>query len=756
VDRAFKQRRARIGVLTLGLTGLFALTAFRLAVIVLDDGPRLVSLGRSEHSAEMKLAAVRGPIVDRNGKPLALSAETRSIYARPRTLLAAASPTDLARLAAMLGVSAAGLYTRLADRAPFVWLARHLPPSRAREIEQLGFKGLGSVSEYKRFYPESNLAAAVVGVAGMDGQGLSGVELQYDALVRGEPLVLHFYQDALGRPILDSPLQLGDPKVGVRLELTIDSSIQAEAENYLAEEVMQSGARRGTAVIVDPFTGEVLALANVDSLYGEEGERLHDPAVQDAFEPGSTIKGLLGAIALQDQVTDTSQQIYCEQGEWHVAGSTIHDDGRYGWLPLSGIIEVSSNIGAAKLALALGPQRFYAGITAFGLGSKTGIDLPGEANGILRQPSSWREIDLANHGFGQGLAVTAIQLVAAYAAIANGGVLMRPHVVKAAYDADGHEVLAHSPEAVRRAVTPAVAHTMNQVLQGVINGRDGTAHLARVADFTVAGKTGTAQMVNPATGTYYRDRLVASFVGFLPAEDPKLVVLVVLYDVPHGHFGGLVAAPVFSEIASDALQRMAVAPSSPSAERASLLPTGKGLGWFSSSAENEASDSNLASVRQPASSAIAGRYPAEAATNQMGGGNSPIPDFRGLSLRSALALARSYKLALRVQGGGYVVSQTPHPGTRETSTRWSNPQQSREDVQIILAAPEERSSDLVIPVEGGLKRAACSTTFVTASLSTTMASRSRTSRSEIVCKANGYRARRYRSSSVVAARDVVR
>lgn len=699
VDQAFKQRRARIGALTLALAGLFALAALRLTVIVLVDGPRLVSLGRNEHSAAMKLAAIRGPIVDRNGKPLALSAETRSVYAHPRTLLASTSPAGLARLAAMLGLSASGLQSRLANGAPFVWLARHLPPSRAREIEQLGLKGVGSVSEYKRFYPESNLAAAVVGVAGIDGQGLSGVELQYNKLVGGEQVELHFYQDALGHPILDSPLQLRDPKVGARLELTIDSSIQAEAENYLAEQVMQSGARQGTAVIIDPFTGEVLALANVGTGRSGGRDRLHDTAVQDDFEPGSTIKGLLGAIALGDQVTDTSRQIYCEQGEWQVGGRTIHDDDRYGWLTLRGIIEVSSNIGAAKLALELGRRRFYEGLTAFGLGSKTGIDLPGEASGMVRPPSGWGEVELANHGFGQGLAVTAIQLVTAYAAIANGGMVMRPYVVEAAYDADGREVLMRTPQVLRRAISPAVAHTMNQVLRGVVNGRNGTAHLARVADFTVAGKTGTAQMVNPATGTYYRDRLVASFVGFVPAEDPKLVILVVLYDVPHGHFGGLVAAPVFSKIASDALERMAVAPAYPTAERANLLPIVNGLGFFSSP-ESEDKDSSLAAVNSRGPSGLAQQYPAESTTHESGGNNLRIPNFRGLSLRSALALARTYQLALAVKGDGYVVNQQPEPGVPEKSSRLSNPEGSKEGVQILLAEPDQRAHGLPAPLKG--------------------------------------------------------
>ena len=682
MDELLKQRRTRIGALTLIFAVLFVLTTVRLAVIVLVDGPRLISLGNNEHTAATELTAVRGPIVDRNGKTLALSAETRSIYARPRIFLPASSQGDLAHLAEMLGLSSAELELRLAKGSTFVWLARHLPPTRAHEIEQLGLPGIGGKSEYKRFYPESNLAAAVVGLAGMDGQGLSGVELQYDKLMRSHSVGLEFYKDALGHPILDSPQQLQEPKLGARLELTIDSSIQAKTENYLAEQVVQSGARRGSAVILNPFTGEVLAIANVGHRESVIFDRLHDGAVQDIFEPGSTVKGLLAAIALQDGITDTSRRIYCEQGQWQLAGKIIHDDGRYGWLSLSEILEVSSNIGAAKLALALGRRRFYDGLTAFGFGHKTGIDLPGEASGMVRPPKGWRTIELANHGFGQGLAVTPIQLATAYAAIANGGLVMRPFVVKAAYDSEGRKVLSQAPQVAQRAISPSIAHAMNQLLRGVVNGRDGTAHLARVADFTVAGKTGTAQMVDPATGTYYRDRQVASFVGFVPAEDPRLVILVVLYDVRRGDVGGLVAAPVFSEIASDALEQMAVAPAAPQIERAGMTPLDSALEFFTAPQERNANDASIAGNLIP--TAFAAEY-SESPENDFHSNTQSTPDFLGLSLRSALALARKYQLALEVKGDGYVVSQEPRPGMTEKSDTLSNADQVTRRVQIVLA-----------------------------------------------------------------------
>ncbi|HVB80734.1 MAG TPA: penicillin-binding protein [Candidatus Binataceae bacterium] len=661
MNEPFKKRRGRIGALTVMLAALFVLIALRLAALVVFDGPRLTSLARTEHMGEVKLAAPRGPIADRNGEPLALSAETRSVYARPAQLLAAATPGQRAALAAALGIAPSELEAKLHRGAPFVWLRRHLPPAQAQAVEALGLDGVGALGEYKRFYPEGTLAAPVVGLAGMDGQGLSGLELQYDRLIRGEPVVLRFYHDALGHPIFDSPLALKTPEAGARLVLTLDARIQGLAENDLAAEVRKSGARRGAAVVLDPFSGQVLALANVAADGASVGERLHDTAVQDVFEPGSTMKGLLASIALQDGAITPRQRIYCENGAYTVERRVIHDDSPHGWLDLGGIIEVSSNIGASKIALKLGSERFYDGLRAFGLGGRTGIDLPGEAAGLLRKPASWHEIDLANHGFGQGVGVTPIQLAVAYAAIANGGYLVRPYVVKAAYDAAGQPLLTHTPQVLRRVISPDVAHTINRLLQGVVNGPDGTGRLARVSDFVVAGKTGTAQMVNPATGAYYQSRLVASFVGFLPAADPRLVILVVLYDVAHGHFGGLTAAPVFSEIASGALRDLNVASTEPHYDTASLWPIAPVAG-------DDSRDDAIDESRDYSTE----RLSAGLRRAELDGGDDStaaaltaedrIPDFSGLSLRRALALAGRRHLNLEVGGDGYVVAQRPAPG----------------------------------------------------------------------------------------------
>jgi cell division protein FtsI (penicillin-binding protein 3) len=314
---------------------------------------------------------------------------------------------------------------------------------------------------------------------------------------------------------------------------------------------------------------------------------------------------------------------------------------------------VSSNIGAAKIALKLGPERFYDGLKAFGIGTRTGIDLPGEANGLLSKPGGWREIDLANHGFGQGVAVTPIQLAVAYAAIANGGNIVRPYVVKAARDAEGRPLLTHTPQVIQRAIAPDVAHEMNLMLRNVVMSDEGSGAKARVDGFLVAGKTGTAQMVNPENGTYYQNRHVSSFIGFLPADDPRLLILVVLYDVGHEHFGGLVAAPVFSEIASGATRNLnIVAPNHPhdgtglSYDEASLFPSLN-------------SGPNSAGKIAPTASANVDDYLPVLTGSKL---NRATPNFLGLSLRRTLELARRSRVNIEVGGAGYVVAQEPDAG----------------------------------------------------------------------------------------------
>jgi cell division protein FtsI (penicillin-binding protein 3) len=641
------QRQRRIGLLSLILAGLFSAIVVRLVILTILDGSNLSTIARNEHTETIELFAARGPIVDRHGTALALSAESLSVFARPGALLRSSSARQRAQLARLLNLTDKQLQERLTTRGHFVWLARQIEPEVAHAVEALNLAGIGSVQEFKRFYPERTLAAAVVGMAGVDSQGLSGVELRYDSLIRGATLKLRCDRDARGRVLLDNPAELKEARPGARLVLTIDATIQALAENELAHSVRQFNAKAGTVVVLDPFTGEILAMATVANPAQPGLARLHNPAIESVFEPGSTIKGLLGAIALEDRVVTPESRLFCENGQMKLGSVMVHDHDAHLWLNLGEIIAVSSNIGAAKIALALGADRYFAGLHAFGLGTPTGIDLPGETAGLLHPPATWKSIELANHGFGQGLAVTPLQLAVAYAAIANGGLVMRPYVVKAAYDSFDRLVFRQTPQVVRRAISPAVAHEMSLLLRGVVQSANGTGRRARLENVSVAGKTGTAQMVNPLTRAYYRDQLVASFIGFLPADDPRAVILVVLEGVSHGHMGGLVAAPTFKTIAAFALERLHIAPQGAPRgvtgyESAELLPLG-----------------SLMIAPSPA------LWPANIQGESAKPDAEPLtaPAFTGLSLRQALALGRHLGLNIEAMGSGYVVAQNPPPNT---------------------------------------------------------------------------------------------
>ena len=359
------------------------------------------------------------------------------------------------------------------------------------------------------------------------------------------------------------------------------------------------------------------------------------------------MKGILGSIALADHAITTDKQFFCENGHFTIDRRTIHDHSPHGWLNLGGIIEVSSNIGASKIALTLGSQRYYEGLRAFGIGSRTGIDLPGEAGGLLSKPAGWKEIDLANHGFGQGVAVTPIQLAVAYAAIANGGNIVRPYVVKAAYDAEGQAIFTHTPQVLRRAIAPDIAHQMNLLLRNVVMSDGGTAAKARVDGFIVAGKTGTAQMVNPENGTYFQNRHVSSFVGFLPADDPRLLILVVLYDVGHEHFGGLIAAPVFSEIAQGAVRDLNItAPS-----EAGMIP----MPDFGKDSSGKTAATTAADPRRL--SAAADRLEADARDAEFLGPQSQARDGAGARLARQRRRARR-RLRRRTGAGGRRAAQS--------------------------------------------------------------------------------------------------
>jgi len=636
MKRSFPGIKSRLAMASLFFVLLFLAVAVRAFQLQILQGEKLKRLGERQHLKEWIVLPKRGTILDRAGEPLALSLEVQSVYARPRRIK---EPEAVARsLAQALGVSQVELEQKLKAEKPFVWLKRQIGPKEAERIRTLNIEGVGMSFEPNRYYPQGQLAGQVVGFVSRDAQGLEGVELYYDNYIRGESGSPVIERDALGRRVLAQGVEEIQIPPGADVYLTIDTSIQHVAEKQLEAAVTKYRAKAGIAIVVEPFSGEVLALANYpffnpNNFARQSSQQWRNRAVTDSFEPGSTFKTVLAAAALDEGVVGKEDLFYCEFGKYPFAGRTIHDTHEYGWLPFYKIIQYSSNIGVTKVAEKLKKDRYFKYIDRFGFGRPTGIDIPGEASGMVRSPDGWSSIDLATHAFGQGIAVTPMQLVMAYGAIANGGFLMRPFVVRRVVAPDGEVLVANQSHVVRRVVSEKSAHLLTSILKGVVSD-GGTGLMASVEGFEVAGKTGTAHKPDLTHGGYSAKKRVASFVGFVPADDPRLVLLIIV-DEPEGNvYGGVVAAPAFRDIARGALRHLGIVPDKPEA-----LPL------------PQATEGTLVRVERKSGNE-AGKRP----------GALEVPDFVGLSLRAAVEKARVLKLKVELRGNGYVVKQSPAPG----------------------------------------------------------------------------------------------
>lgn len=613
---------------------LFLAIGGRAIQLQLWEGDKLMRLGQRQHLKEWIVLPKRGAVFDRTGEPLALSMESQSVYARPHRIQ---DPTRLARsLAPILNLPLAETKQKITSEKPFVWMKRQVSSAEAEKIQALNVDGIGMFYEPHRQYPQGQLAGQLLGFVGRDSEGLEGLELKYNDYIRGETGSSIAERDALGRRVLVQGVEGLHIPPGSDIHLTLDTSIQYMAEKELEASVMKYRAKAGVAIVIEPFTGEVLALANYPSFnpnnYAKQSpEQRRNRAVTDSFEPGSTFKTILAAASLEEGIVGKDDLFYCEMGKYPYAGKIIHDTHPYGWLPFSKILQVSSNIGFTKVAEKVKKERYYRYIEKFGFGQLSGIDLPGEVPGLVRRPESWSAIDLATHAFGQGISTTPLQLIMAYAAIANGGFLMRPYVGRRVLAPDGSVVLENQPHVVRRVISEKTAKLLASMLQDVTS-EGGTGVMANVEGFEVAGKTGTAQKADPVHGGYAAKKRVGSFVGFVPANNPRLVALVLIDEPEVNVYGGIVAAPVFRNIAQGALRRLAVAP-----DKVSPLPV----------AESQPEKLNRRSTRRA-------NFPA--------GGNDGTADFVGLSLREALEKAQTLGLKLRIQGNGYVVKQSRAPG----------------------------------------------------------------------------------------------
>jgi cell division protein FtsI (penicillin-binding protein 3) len=622
-------------------TGFVAVSAQAVKLQVLQRA-QLTRHGDDQWRRSVELRPRRGAITDRNGQTLAASADAPSIAASPAALRRLSRP-EMARLARALALAPAALERKAQRPAKFVWLKRRVSPAEAKAVQALQLDGVDVFQEARRYYTSKSLASQLVGFVGDDGEGLEGMELVWDEALQGGVARMPFLRDARGRAVLDEAPAPETALAGARVELALDVGLQLAAEQALSRAVTQARAAAGMLVAMDPRTGEVLALAQAPTFnpnLPRQGGVMRNKAVLDTYEPGSTFKIFTVAGALDAGVLRPRDAIDCEKGSYRIGGHRIRDHEPLGWVGPERIIVTSSNIGAAKIGARLGRDRLQKTLLAFGFGEKVGTQLPGEPRGSIPFPKA--EVALATMSFGQGVSASPLQITAAVAAVANGGMLMKPILVRRVVDPGTGAVISQGePTPVRRALTRETAALLTRWLEGVVADPDGTGKKARLEGWRAAGKTGTAQKADPVTRRYSVDKRFSSFVGFAPAEAPRIVIGVFI-DEPKGDvYGGEVAAPVFREVADHALKSLGAPPSEPAlalAEPAGVEPT---------ASEDHAPP--------PLIEEEATGLPSES-------GGVAVPALAGLPARAALRTLEALELLGEVNGTGRVLSQSPRPG----------------------------------------------------------------------------------------------
>jgi cell division protein FtsI (penicillin-binding protein 3) len=620
---------------------LFSGVAYEAWALEVRDNPHYRELADRQHVRTLEIAAPRGAINDLKGRPLAVSTDADSIYADPREVVDVAASSE--RLAKILGLDEADLEDKLAGDKRFVWIARHVTPQQASAVRSAKLAGIAVTTEPRRHYPGGASGGPVIGVAGIDGKGLDGIELKLDELLTGQRARLAAVRDVKGKVLLEDGLV--DAAPGATVTLTIDRTIQAIADGAIAEAVTTHKAKSGVAIVIEVGTGRVLAVANYPTFDPNTPDvprgDAHDRAVNDAYEIGSVMKPFAVATALEDGVTRPDEEWDTENGEWQMSPKDrpIRDTHPFPSLTTSEIIKHSSNIGAAKIGLRLGAQRLAAGFRAFGFGARTGIELPGEQPGNLRDPRTWRDSELARMTFGYGLTVTPMQLAAGIATFGNHGIYVPPRIVESIVDGEGHTIRTRTPEP-RRAVSEKTAAQLLPMLASVFDrGKEGgTGKDIYVPGFVCAGKTGTAHKYDPAIHGYSPDKYFSSFAGLAPLDHPRIAVVAIV-DEPMGgdYYGGKVAGPVFAKVASETLRYLGVPGGSleiPPPPGVTPVPPKKPK----ADPKKDAKDKAPPPVITDEPPAIG-------------------PDFRGMSVAKALDAARAAGVRVEISGSGRAVSQ---------------------------------------------------------------------------------------------------
>ncbi len=637
INRGRISTRRSITIFALGSL-VWVLIFSRLFFIQVLKGVEYKKISCRQHKRHIKLEAKRGKIYDRGGRELAVNLPVESFFAIPESVKSA---DQLARAFSSTGSGYRQLKRDLGKRRNFVWLKRKAEKKESQKLKKRKLEGVWSIEETKRCYPHGDLAREVLGFTNIDNRGLAGVEFQYDVQLRGRDGEAVFQRDGHRNSYRVAEYPLLEPEDGKSLVLTIDIDLQSIVEQELEKGIELTQADGGSAVFMDPRTGEILAMAYCGK---DDGLPVKNRTLSDNFEPGSTFKIITAAAALEEGILGPEDSIFAEEGEFKIGRRTIHDVKSYKWLSFKEGIVHSSNIVLAKIAAMLGKDRLYRYARNFGLGEKTGIDMPGEARGFIPSPRRWPDLVLACIGFGQGISLTALQLVCAYSAIANDGILMKPFVVKAILDQKGKILQSTPATPVRRVVSEQTAHLLVDFMKGVVSS--GSGQMAKMEGLTVGGKTGTAQKANPNGKGYLKGNYIASFIGFFPAEDPRMVGLITLDNPKKEHLGGQTAAPVFK----NATERIV----SLSAE--SIL-TCTAEGMLSTGMEREEGDWVAKNPPRPEPLTF------DLFRDQDSDGNVLVPDVRGMTVREAVKVFASYDLPLKLKGSGIVVRQIPQPNT---------------------------------------------------------------------------------------------
>jgi cell division protein FtsI (penicillin-binding protein 3) len=551
----------RLIVLLVAMVLALAGIVVRLGVLQLRESGTYQALGIEQRLRTEELPATRATITDRNGSPLAVTLDARDVYANP-TLVTDATG-EAAQLAAILRLRAKDVARTLATPdSTFVYVDRGVDVDVASQVGDLALPGIGLLPVQKRYYPGGSIASQVVGVVNVDGVGITGLERQYDDTLAGTPGTRTVELSAVGQEIAGGVQVDREPQPGAGLELTIDRQLQFQAQHYLRQAVLDNHAKGGTVIVMDPLTFEILAMANYPSFdpndfADADPSDLVNRAVTDTWEPGSVNKTITAAAALTTGAVSTQERFRVPSART-IDGYTIHDAEPHApeRMTLGDIIAHSSNVGISEVADRVGNDRLQRTFAAFGYGAPTGVGFPGEAAGLMPPNSDWSDITRATVSFGAGVAVSPLQMAAVYATIANGGTYLQPRLVRATVS-DG-VTTAIGPTTARRVLSEGTTHTLTEMLAYAV--ADGTGYNAQIPGYQVAGKTGTAKKVDAAGN--YTDRYVASFIGFLPASNPRIVVAAIINE-PDTVYGGVAAAPLFQHVARYAIQRFGIEPGTP-------------------------------------------------------------------------------------------------------------------------------------------------------------------------------------------------